>query len=640
MDKKLKDEFIHNITTQGELFLNEYNWESSKNEKIYNFKIRLNTNNTILFSSSTNSKNNEKIYFEQIYFLKELLCYDRFKNNENIKDIYIYLYTIIQDNQFEFELIGENELKLIIKPYTTSEKLIEFILPKKTNCNKRCEICDRMHSGINYLRFIRDNNHNIINSNNNICYHINTNYNNINNDSNNDKNIIANILKEINLLKKENSIKDEEIKKLRNELLIQNTRLTKENEALREEIKNISKKNKNDNKDNNILLEPNLKEFIDNDKNETIVNQNKKNNLIRYNIKKKLFLKTFKASTEIFNNNPNELKYHSCIVKDLSAKGVNDIFEVFLSNKDNQQYLISKNAKNHNLDIILLKDNKIVTSLKGHNNSITMVRYFMNYKGKNEYLISADIDKIVLVWDINDNYKILHTINTEYVDNNIYSCYLFFDNFDNNYIFTSCGLNRYIKNETSYTKMYSFKDGKYEKDIIDSNLYNTYYLLIWYNENEKINYLVELCQEVIIITNFNTNYLYAKLSPIEFHVLKYYSGFIYNYDKKNEKDFLCCSTSNGCIVIWDLNSKDLVYFGKISKVELYNIIQWNKKFAIVSGGKSKYITIFDLESFKEVNKIETRHSSNINCIKKIVHPIYGESLLSSGNDHKIRLWTI
>ena len=63
------------------------------------------------------------------------------------------------------------------------------------------------HSGINYLRFIRDNNHNIINSNNNICYHINTNYNNINNDSNNDKNIIANILKEINLLKKENSIK-------------------------------------------------------------------------------------------------------------------------------------------------------------------------------------------------------------------------------------------------------------------------------------------------------------------------------------------------------------------------------------------------------------------------------------------------
>jgi WD40 repeat protein len=269
-----------------------------------------------------------------------------------------------------------------------------------------------------------------------------------------------------------------------------------------------------------------------------------------------------------------------------------------------------------------------------------MVRYFIKYKGKNEYLISADTDKNVIVWDITDNFKLLHFIQTEYINHNIYSCYIFFDNWDNNFIFTSCGLNKYEKNEASYTKMYSLKDGKFEKDIIDSNENNTYYLLVWYHENYKINYLIECCEGKIIITDFFKNDLYAILNPQEFKVLKYYSGFIYNYEKKNGRDFLCCSTSNGCVAIWDLLNINLIYFGKISKFELYNIIQWNENYALISGGANKTIKIFDLKKFKEVKNIETGHSSNVNCIKKIIHPIFGESLLTSGNDHKIKLWTI
>ena len=94
------------------------------------------------------------------------------------------------------------------------------------------------------------------------------------------------------------------------------------------------------------------------------------------------------------------------------------------------------------------------------------------------------------------------------------------------------------------------------------------------------------------------------------------------------------------MAIWDLLNINLIYFGKISKVELYNIIQWNDNYALISGGTNKTIKIFDLKKFKEVKSIETGHSSNVNCIKKIMHPTYRESLLTSGNDHKINLWTI
>jgi hypothetical protein len=643
MDKIIKDEKVTVQRNKDDLFLNEYNWESMNEEKKINFKIRLNTNNTILFSGSTNdNKNNEKIIFDKIYSLSDLHCYERFKNNENINDIYIYLLTMIKDNDTEFELKEEKELKLIIKPYTKSENLFVFILPKRINDDNKitCEICNRIHSGINYLRYIRDvnNNHNCINDYDNI---------NLNNcDLINDKNLILNILKDLDILKKQSVIKDEEIKQLKNQIKFQNYLFNKENQELREKINQISnisnnntQKNFYDNNNNNNNSK--ITNFLLENNNNLNDNNNKINNgLIKYNKGKKIFLKTYKITNKNFNGNPNQLKYHSCIVKNLSAKGVNDIFEVFLSNKDNQQYLISKNGKTHNLDVYALKDNKIVTSLKGHNNSVTMVRYFLKYKDKMEYLISADMDKNVIVWDINNNYNILHTINTNYIDNNIYSCYLFFDNFDNNYIFTSCGLNRYKKNETSYTKMYSFKDGKFEKDIIDSNLYNTYYLLVWYDEKNKINYLIELCQDIIIITNFSINDLYAKLSLNDYHVLKYYSGFIYNQNNNKGNDYLCCSTSYGCIVIWDLITKQLIYYSKITKVELYNIIQWNNKYAIISGGNMKSIKIFDLEIFKEVNEIKTGHSSCVNCVKKILHPVYGEALLISGNDHKITLWII
>ena len=647
MDKNYNEKNINIYEDKDELFLNEYDWESTKEEFVYFFKIRLNTNNTILFSCSTININNEKIVFENNYSLSDLHIYEKFKNNDNVNDIYIFLLTMIQDTQFEFEPKLENEVVLTIKPYTNCEKAFEFILPRKQNNNKKCEICDRVHSGINYLRFIRDNNHNhnIISSNNNINYNINCNYSNINSNRDiDDKNIISKIMEEINYLKKENYLKNEQINYLKKELIEQNRRLSKENQHLREEINNINSNNininnntKNDGKNNGIAFKIIPINKINYDKNK----DNSPITLItpmKINKEKKIFLKTFKVSYEMFIKNPNELKYNCSIVNNLSAKGVNDIFEVFISTKDNQAYLISKNAKTHCLDVILLNNCKIINSLQGHKNTITMVRYFMNYKGKNEYLISADIEKNVIVWDINDNYKILHFIKTEYIDVVIYSCYIFFDNFDNNYIFTSCGLNRYKKNNTTFTKMYSFKDGNFIKNMQFSDDNNTYYLLVWYNENNKTNFLIELCEEKITITNFVNNELYKNLLPFGFKILKYYSGFIHR--NNIGRDLLCCSTSNGCIVIWDLLSLQLFYFGRISKVELYNIIPWNKKYIIISGGSNKSIKIFDIDILKEVNSIKTEYSSNINCVKKILHPIYGESLLSSGNDHQIRLWNI
>ena len=611
----------------SELFYNEYKWKSNKNNITYFFKIRLNTNNTISFSCSYLGTIDKNI-FEKNYSLADFSFFKRFKKNEDIKDIYIYLLTMIQENQYTFNH-NDLEIELIIKSYTSTEKNLEFILPKLLPSCK-CEICGRNLNGIDYLRYLR-NNSNEKNSNN-----FNTDKNiNLTTDEEKNKTTLEKILEEINMLKKENCIKNEQIKNLQKDFFEQNQRLYHENQILKNQL--IKVKKIEIFKEPPILYENNLKTDINNnnDSNSNNYSPNKTHKPIKYTLKRN------NSILELFNSDPCNLKYHSSIINNTSAKGVNSIFEIFTSAKDNNKYLISKNGKTHNIDIIALNDNEIIKELAYDNNksTITMVRYFLNnYKEKKEYLVTADINKNVIIWDISNDYKILYIINTGYINANIYSCYLFFDIFENNYIFTSCGLNRYIKNETSYTKMYSLKNGKFVKNIVDSNDNNTYYLLIWTNHSNKINYLIELCEKQIVITNFIKNELYAKLYQPELKVLKYYSGFIYS--KENKKNYLCCSTSNGCVVTWDLINKSLINYIKISKFELYNIIQWNQKFALISGGETKLIKIFDLEKFEEIGNINTNHHSNVNCIKKINHPKYGEALLSCGNDHKIKLYIL
>ena len=74
--------------------------------------------------------------------------------------------------------------------------------------------------------------------------------------------------------------------------------------------------------------------------------------------------------------------------------------------KDNKEYLVSPNSNDFNLDIFSLINNHKIKSLKGHNNNIRTIRYFMNNKNKNEYLISGDDDKLVIIWNISDNFNV------------------------------------------------------------------------------------------------------------------------------------------------------------------------------------------------------------------------------------------
>ena len=341
----------------------------------------------------------------------------------------------------------------------------------------------------------------------------------------------------------------------------------------------------------------------------------------------------YNKSNTIFVKDPNNLKYILDITNTNDPWGYNDIFEVFKSYKDNEEYIISPNIKNYNLDIFALLDNKKIKSLNGHKNNITIIRYFINNKDYNEYLISADLNYIFILWDITNNYNIKYNIDTKYNDY-ICSCLLIFpDNNNDNYIITSTQ-SRSDDNDKSATKIYSLNNGEFIKYINNTKNSYIYYLLSWYNKKKNKYYIIQLANKKIIINNLLEDELYSELKhqPEDWH----YSGFIYNIDNN---DYLCSSSENGYINIWDLYNKNIFKVIDTNNCLLMHIIQWNNKYIIVTDYNNNCFKIINLENGR-IKDIEKQHSNYIRCIKKIYHPKYGESLLSAADDKTIKLWTI
>ena len=335
-------------------------------------------------------------------------------------------------------------------------------------------------------------------------------------------------------------------------------------------------------------------------------------------------------------SNPN-LKYKEIISDNIFNGG---IFEIFTSLKNKELYLAIPN-KDYIVDIILLQNNQLVNSLKGHKYYVKICKYFQNKYKKNEYLISSDIENVVIIWDITNNYSIYDKIcdyktSLGYISaiiclNNIN----FKDKKDDYLIFAfNC---RY------YTYVYSLNN-KQKAGIIDkTNEHNTYYLLLWFNKRDINNYLIEL-SENIFIYNIKENKLYYIVKVGDYNNSKTNSGFIYN---KNNNDYLFFSCNSGIIYQLNLQTKEI---NKIFSIKFYNkekiyfsyLVQWSNKYMIVCEYYNKGFKIIEIEDdnkFRIVSSIRGKHSGFIIYAKKFFHPIYRESLLTSGTDNTVILWS-
>ena len=394
----------------------------------------------------------------------------------------------------------------------------------------------------------------------------------------------------------------------------------------RENEKHINKNDNLEDKENELFINKN--DNLEDRENKLLINKNDNleiQNEIKINndekdIQKNEINKELENDENLnFKENPEKLEYIGKITDQQSDGGLLFNFEVFKGLKDKIEYIVFCSKINFNLNIMNIISKEIITSLEGHSKETSIIKYYKKDK-KEDYLLSADYNKKIIIWDIQNNFNKKYCFNESY-KGNIYDGLILFYISQKNYIILSSG------SKDEYLKLYELEGENnkliFIKNIFEKTVTGTEYLIYWKNNNK--HYVIELGANKIIINNIFDKEEYA-VFPFKG---KSRCGYIYN------EIYLCSSAMNkNSISIWDLKNKILYKEILFSEKSGYELIPWNNEYAIL--GCDKGIIVFNMKEFKKNKKINISNNT-IKGIKKIKLNDINESIIYSDGKGSINI---
>ena len=329
-----------------------------------------------------------------------------------------------------------------------------------------------------------------------------------------------------------------------------------------------------------------------------------------------------------------------------SDYGLNESFDIFKSELNGNNYLIVANKNNNNIDIINIESNKLIKSIKNNPSKFIYIKYFQKIETKKNYLITINIKNAINIYEFseeNDFEKInlLLTIITKKEFNNTFNFInstLIFNIKINSKLFDILLVSSRARYMEEYpTLIYNIKNGQELKEISHTKKNMTRFMIPWYNKNDDNYYLIELCEELLIVINILYNNIYAKLDEEKFK--SFNTGFVHEL---NDIDFLFVADSCGQIQVFNLFSKEICFKIDVRKnksnIRLYGLILWNYNYLIVNDDNNKSIIVIDLKNKYIIGSTYNEHNDSVRCIKRIRHKKYGECLITGGDDHFIKLF--
>ena len=329
-----------------------------------------------------------------------------------------------------------------------------------------------------------------------------------------------------------------------------------------------------------------------------------------------------------------------------SDYGLNESFDIFKSELNGNNYLIVANKNNNNIDIINIESNKLIKSIKNNPSKFIYIKYFQKIEAKKNYLITINIKNAINIYEFseeNDFEKInlLLTIITKKEFNNTFNFInstLIFNIKINSKLFDILLVSSRARYMEEYpTLIYNIKNGQEIKEISHTKKNMTRFMIPWYNKNDDNYYLIELCEELLIVINILYNNIYAKLDEEKFK--SFNTGFVHEL---NDIDFLFVADSCGQIQVFNLFSKEICFKIDVRKnksnIRLYGLILWNYNYLIVNDDNNKSIIVIDLKNKYIIGSTYNEHNDSVRCIKRIRHKKYGECLITGGDDHFIKLF--
>ena len=350
-------------------------------------------------------------------------------------------------------------------------------------------------------------------------------------------------------------------------------------------------------------------------------------NIPNFDLKmKEKFNSIYDKNNNDYYTNPENISFPIELTKDSysSYNWLDNTFTLFKSKNNDILYLIYTNNNNSIIVFNLINNQKIIEIKKAHEEEITNFRY--------HYDIINKIDLIMSISASKNNLKVWNALNWECVIDikniNVSGCLVsacFLKDQNKNYIVTSndkLGICDPIK-------IFNFKGKKIK--VIKNSCNLTCFIDTYYDNKLSNNYIITGNYKFVQSYDYNKNDIYKKYCDKDAN--SHCSLIIFNKDDKIQ---LIDSCRDGNIRIWDFHLAILlkkIFVGGY----LIGICLWNKDYLFI-GGSNKNIILIELNNGKIIKNLEASNNYIV-CVKKIIHPKYGECLISQGdNIQQIKLW--
>lgn len=332
-----------------------------------------------------------------------------------------------------------------------------------------------------------------------------------------------------------------------------------------------------------------------------------------------------------FKSNPN-FKFKEIVVEKTECLASSYQFDCYKAD-DGETYLISpywdieKVAEpDHHISLINLRTNKIFLKLEGHKDRVLTARYFQDPYTKKHYLISADRKGKVIVWNLSEGGKNIFEKDLKY-ESFIYSVLLMFEE-DNKIMPVVSTLS------SGETFVFDVSDINKSVEVKDTKELNIYFMTYWYDDKNKEHNIIQCGKNKILISQYKakTNYSIQTDDKHPYNL----GGMVF---KSKGKNYLITSATYGLIKVIDLEQKKEIFSLTLEDVFLYSFVRWNDQYILLNDCLQRRILVLDMEdNFKIKSKVLCPEMYFDRFIKKVDHPIYGESIMSVGIDWKIKLF--
>ena len=331
--------------------------------------------------------------------------------------------------------------------------------------------------------------------------------------------------------------------------------------------------------------------------------------------------------------NPLHFEFISNLSKSEMNFRVDNTFEVFNSILGQMclVYAFKLENKYNSIATYNIIDYKTMGVLRNaHREDITNFRHYLDKRNRRDLILSVSAtDNNVRMWDIN-NLEFIITINN--INRHGFTKSACILNFNNDlFIVTS----NYSHSEVQEPIRLYNMDGYKIKEINYKNN-QTYFIDIYHDKQFDIKYIITGNLGFVRTYNYTNDCKYHRYNDDDDEEYEHYKVIIYNKDNNTK---IISTGKERQIIIWDFHSTELLNKIKVSDItfdNLYGISLWNNNILIAGCGNTLHI--IDIKN-EEVVNILIGHSYNIMTIKTIIHPIYGECIVSQElYNGQIKLW--